>query len=264
MHENPLTMMSPSDNNPFTNEKESARSSSEEAQTNLRNQKIEENFRTWLARLPAEGAPENRLKEEIPNLSGDSTESADLYSFYRELCALRHEFRKSFHRSHDSSTHFSDTLEDFSRLMQQINRRLEQQTNDRSQADLESKRQLFLPLVDIYERIVRLHQHLQLAPPKKTFWQRRGQFTEIENERQTLAKGFEILEQHFLALLEKEGVQRQVCRGEIFDPTSMTAVEVVNQAEVPANTVVEELSSGYNYHNQTLKLAEVIVNRESN
>ncbi|MCD6292763.1 MAG: nucleotide exchange factor GrpE [Deltaproteobacteria bacterium] len=212
--------------------------------------KIEENFQIWLARLPVE----NNSDEGTP--TGDT----DLYSFYRELCALRHEFRKSIHRNHDSTTHFAEKLEDFAAIMAQINQRLEQQKNDRNQVELQNQRQMFLPLVDIYERFLRLQEHLQ-SPLKKSFWQRRQQFTELQNERDKLKKGFSILEQHFLALLEKEGIQRQICRGHKFDPSTMTAVEVVNIPEIAANEVVEEISTGYSYHNQTLKLAEVIVNR---
>lgn len=263
MHESPMTVLLPPNNNLYSGENSAPEGTSGETQrkTNERNRKIEENFRTWLARLPTVSTPANNPQNCNSEPNGGSSESTDLYSFYRELCALRHEFRKNFHRSHDSTTHFSDTLENFTGLLHQINQRLEQQKNDRNQFDLQSKRHFFLPLVDIYERFLRLHEHLQQPPPEKKFWQRRQHFEGFTSERKKIAKGFEILEKHFQTLLEKEGVQRQICRGEQFDPTTMTAVEVVNQPEIPNNEVVEELTSGYSYHNQTLKLAEVIVNR---
>ena len=234
---------------------------------------IEENFRTWLARLPDGNIPESscrdndsEFKGEVPGSKTESTtetETTDLSSFYRELCALRHEFRKSFHRNHNSTTRFAETLEDFSGLMQQINRRLDQQDSARNQEELQSKRRLFLPLVDIYERFLRLQEHFEQSLPKKAFWQRLGrQFKELEEQRNKLAKGLEILEKHFLSLLEKEGVRRQICRGERFDPQTMRAAEVVNHPEIPADEVIEELSSGYLYHDQTLKLAEVVVSRK--
>ncbi|MEA3333279.1 MAG: nucleotide exchange factor GrpE [Pseudomonadota bacterium] len=254
MYEKPLT---PPDIDNKTSEGENldATISSEPTQAQLRKRRIEENFRTWLNRLPEKG-----LAESTPE-STTENETTDLYSFYRELCALRHEFRKSFHRNHDSTTRFAETLEDFSGLMQKINRRLDQHDNTRNLTEQENRRQLFLPLVDIYERFLRLHEHLEQERPKKSFWQRQHHFAELEEQRNQLAKGFEILENHFLALLEKAGVRRRICRGEKFDPATMTAVEVVSRPEIAADEVVQELSAGYSFNDQTLKLAEVIVNR---
>ncbi|MEA1923788.1 MAG: nucleotide exchange factor GrpE [Pseudomonadota bacterium] len=254
MHERPLAPLNIKDETPEV-EYLRAKNASEPTQIQLRKCQIEGNFRTWLDRLP-----EEKIAESKPE-SATASETNDLYSFYRELCALRHEFRKSFHRNHDSTTRFADTLEDFSGLMQQINRRLDQHDSARNLAEQQSQRQLFLPLVDIYERFLRLQEHLEQTRPKKTFWQRQRHIAELEEQQNKLSKGFEILEKHFLALLEKAGVRRRVCRGEKFDPTTMTAIEVVNRPEIAADEVVRELSAGYSFHDQTLKLAEVIVNR---
>ncbi len=270
MYERPLTPLDVRSEAPDgTNSP--AKNASEQAQ--LRKRHIEENFRTWLARLPDGDIPESSCRDNDSELKGDlplsktesttKTETTDLYSFYRELCAMRHEFRKSFHRSHDSTTRFADTLEDFSGLMQQINRRLDQQDSARNQEELQSKRRFFLPLVDIYERFLRLQKHFEQPLPKRAFWQRRRPFDELEEQRNKLAKGLEILEKHFLSLLEKEGVRRQICQGERFDPQTMRAIEVVSHPEIPADEIIEELSSGYLYHDQTLKLAEVIVSRKN-
>lgn len=256
MHERPLTPFEISDETPET-EDFFAKNTFEPTQDQLRKRQIEENFHTWLNRLPEAEAETAKNNSE----SATESETTDLYSFYRELCALRHEFRKSFHRNHDSTTHFADTLEDFSRLMQQINRRLDQQDSARNLSELQDKRRLFLPLVEIYERFLRLQEHLEQARPKRSFWQRQHHFAELEEQQNRLAQGLEILEKHFLALLEKEGVSRLVCQGEKFNPTTMTAIEVVNRPEIAADEVVQELSAGYSFHEQTLKLAEVIVNR---
>ena len=257
MHERPLTPLTPFKINDETPETKDffAKNASEPTQDQLRKHKIEENFRTWLNRLPElETAKSN-------SESANESETTDLYSFYCELCALRHEFRKNFHRNHDSTTRFADTLANFSGLMQQINRRLDQQDSARNLSELQDKRRLFIPLVEIYERFLRLQEHLEQARPKRSFWQRQHHFAELEEQQNRLAQGLEILEKHFLALLEKEGVSRLVCRGEKFNPTTMTAIEVVNRPEIAADEVVQELSAGYSFHEQTLKLAEVVVNR---
>ncbi len=259
MHERPLTPFEICDKTSETSEINDffAKHASEPTQDQLRKRRIEENFRTWLNRLPETEAETAKSNSE----SAIESETTDLYSFYRELCALRHEFRKSFHRNHDSTTRFADTLADFSGLMQQINRRLDQQDSARNLTEIQDKRRFFLPLVEIYERFLRLQEHLEQKLPKRAFWQQRRQLHELEEQQNRLSQGLEILEKHFLALLEKEGVSRLVCRGEKFNPTTMTAIEVVNSPEIDADEVVQELSAGYSFHGQTLKLAEVIVNR---
>ena len=123
---------------------------------------------------------------------------------------------------------------------------------------MESKRAIFLPLVDVYDRFQRLEKRLADPPPMGFFGGRL--------RRQTwtgVSDAFAILRDHFSALLRQAGVEKLVTVGQPFDPRSMKAVKVQETADAPADVVLAELAAGYLYQEQVLKLAEVKVAKKS-
>lgn len=212
-------------------------------------QQIEKQCRAWLEVLDEDPAG-SRLEPESA-----LEETPDIYSFYAELCAVRHEFRKQSRRTTDGLSRFGGILDEFeetfTRLLARLDRAeaVEQREDDRA-----VKREFFLPLVDIYDRFLRLEERLAVPPPMGLGGRARRQ-----QAWAALREGFSILRDHFTALLRQSGVEGIVTVGQLFDPRFMTVVEVEETDREPADMVLAELAAGYHCQGQVLKLAEVKV-----
>ncbi len=216
---------------------------------------IEDCCRSWLDSLEGELSLGVGMERE-PEPKAEQ-ESPDMYSFYAELCAVRHEFRKQSRRTTDSLSRFGGILDEFEGVFERLLARLEQADElERQAVDLEAKRAMFLPLVDVYDRLRRLEKHLDDPPPAGLFGGRRRRAWERARE------GLAILREHFAALLRDAGVEELVSVDQIFDPRSMKVVEVEETDAVPEGVVLEELAAGYLYRGRVLRLAEVKVARK--
>jgi molecular chaperone GrpE len=207
---------------------------------------IEENFRHWLAQVEPRDLYAAPI-EKIP----------DLYSFFEQLAALKSEMRKSGRRSHETFSRFGETLADFERMIQSLSARLGEERASRDEADLLSKRRLYLPLLELFERFKRMERRIARPPQRPRFFRARrwrGAWSDVR-------EGFEILGTHFEALLDGEGIRAIEAKGRPFDPALMTAIDVRETDEAEPNTVVEEISRGYFHRGHVLKLAEVAVAR---
>ena len=210
---------------------------------------IEEQCRSWL----------DSLEGGLPPEAGAELESPDMYSFYAELCAVRHEFRKQSRRTTDSLSRFGGLLDEFEGVFERLLARLERaDESERQAADMESRRDLYLPLVDVYDRLRRLGNRLNDPPPAGLFGGRRRRAWEGVRE------GMAILREHFAALLRQAGVEELVAVDQIFDPRSMKVVEVEETDRVPEGVVLAELAAGYLYQGRVLRLAEVKVAGKKN
>ncbi len=217
--------------------------------------RIEVQCQAWMDSLEGESPLE--LESEPA-----AEEPPDLYAFYAELCAARHEFRKQSRRTTDGLSRFGGILDEFEAVFSRLLLRLDQDDEAGRQAeDVQAKRDFFLPLVDVYDRFQRLEKRLADPPPS-------GFFAAGRRQRQAwtgLRDGFAILRDHFTALLRQAGVEVLVTVGRPFDPRSMKVVEVEEiTADAPADVVLAELAAGYCYRGQVLRLAEVKVAKKRN
>jgi molecular chaperone GrpE len=78
---------------------------------------------------------------------------------------------------------------------------------------------------------------------------------------QALTDGVALVVRSFLETLEKHGVTRVSAKGHPFDPTKHEAMAQVENAEVAANTVVDEYAPAYVLHDRLLRPALVTVSR---
>ena len=208
---------------------------------------VEERCREWLDSL--DGEPASGMPEAAP-------EAPDLYAFYAELCAVRHEFRKQSRRTTDGLARFGGILDEFEEVFGRLRARLERAEEVERQADdLREKRDFFLPLVEVYDRFRRLEKRLADPPPAGIFAGGRRRRAWAEG----LRDGFAILEEHFGALLRRSGVEPVATVGRPFDPRTMKVVEVEITDAVPAGRVLAELEAGYLYREQLLRPAAVKV-----
>ncbi|HZP24723.1 MAG TPA: nucleotide exchange factor GrpE [Terriglobales bacterium] len=75
--------------------------------------------------------------------------------------------------------------------------------------------------------------------------------------------GIELIDRQFHDALAKLGVQPVPAEGESFDPNLHQAVQMVDTAESPDNTVIDELQRGYKLKDRLLRPAMVRVARNS-
>ncbi len=185
------------------------------------------------------------------------TEELDLYSFYKELCVLRNEVRRGGRKNQDILGRFGEGLTDFQKTLTDLQDRFIEMNKQKKEEGLLSQKRHFLPLVHILERLERLKERLN-SPPKKKF------FKNYEAWRETWEKfkqGFDISFSHLDELLKKEGITRIETVGKPFDPEIMAATVMVPTDEYPPDSVLEEISSGFLYKGNILKMAEVKVAR---
>jgi len=87
------------------------------------------------------------------------------------------------------------------------------------------------------------------------------QAPQTSDETRSFAQGFEMIRQQFQEKLEKVGMQEIIAEGELFDPKRHEAVMAIENADHPADTVVNVVEKGYLLNEKVLRAAKVIVTR---
>lgn len=165
---------------------------------------------------------------------------------------LRSDMRKSSRRSHETFARFSDSLDGFERMLQEISRRLASE-QQRERMPLSAQKQLLTPFAQMLERMDRLASKLA-DPPKAGLFASQSEWA---TDRTAFEQGFDLLREHFQLLLRDAGVVPMETVGHVFDPAKMKAVAVEHSGTAAHNTVIEELAAGYYLKDEVLKFAEV-------
>lgn len=71
--------------------------------------------------------------------------------------------------------------------------------------------------------------------------------------------GVRIIQEHFLEVLKKRGIQQIEAVGQPFDPALHEALLQEPSTEVPAGVVTKELARGYRMHGRVIRAARVAV-----
>jgi len=85
--------------------------------------------------------------------------------------------------------------------------------------------------------------------------------TSDDEDQRAFVEGMELIHRQFLALLEREHVRPMEVIGQPFDPKLHEALMTLDRADVPENTVVEEIERGYWLGDRVLRHAKVGVAR---
>ena len=83
-----------------------------------------------------------------------------------------------------------------------------------------------------------------------------------ENTIQSLRNGLKMVYDKFTKVLEDQGVEKIKSKGELFDFNLHEALMRQVSADVPADTVLEEVEAGYKYKDKVIKHSKVIVSQE--
>ncbi|MGI8967941.1 MAG: nucleotide exchange factor GrpE [Chloroflexota bacterium] len=90
------------------------------------------------------------------------------------------------------------------------------------------------------------------------------QYGEASQNGEGLMEGVRLTQYQLDQLLSQEGVQVIEAVGQPFDPHLEEAIQSVNDAGVPDQTVVQVVRKGYTYKDQVLRPAQVIVSVHGN
>jgi molecular chaperone GrpE len=96
-----------------------------------------------------------------------------------------------------------------------------------------------IPIVDDFERA--------LASARQT------------QDMDAFRQGIEMIQQHLMDVLVRQGLQTIQTVGQPFDPYRHEAVMVVERTEVAPDQVVEEMQKGYTLNDKVLRAAKVVV-----
>ncbi len=205
--------------------------------------------RQWLDRLDGLSTPSEM--EEAP----------DMYSFFESLSVLKSEFKKNSRRTLDTFGKFSDDLSGFRTVLDTMESRLRRYDLEERDKTVSQKKDLFLRLLDVYERLDRLNDTAVSSSTSGGFMKRmgvlfHGRASEMES---TLSSGLGIALDHFKALLASEQISRIETEGKPFDPVLMCAVDTRTGTSHQTDIVAEELAPGYICDGIIIKPAVVIV-----
>lgn len=92
-----------------------------------------------------------------------------------------------------------------------------------------------LPVLDAFDMA------LQTAP------------VEDDETYKSVMAGLEQIQRQLLSVLEGAGLSRIAGAGEPYDPVYHEAIMVVDDAEAPANTIIDELRAGYQFKDKVLR-----------
>ncbi|AEF99372.1 nucleotide exchange factor GrpE [Methylomonas methanica] len=186
-------------------------------------------------------------------------EQPDLTALFTDLAGLKSEVKaesRQFKATLDSLNEAQEILKiDNQSLAEQLaaaNQRLHQQRR-------ELEREVFLEVVDIYDRLNEGYRMLQNYRPID------GLFNHSKKQDvrfiEGFAKGQGITLKRLEQLLQRHRIIPMDCVGKPFDAHSMTTLDIGRDPKLENGIVLEELRKGFLYENQVLRLAEVKVNK---
>lgn len=83
-----------------------------------------------------------------------------------------------------------------------------------------------------------------------------------DGDFESLLEGVELVQRELMGALGKHGVQSIDAAGKIFDPAVHEAMAQVPSPDLPANTVIDVLQTGYVLSDRMLRPARVVVSKE--
>jgi molecular chaperone GrpE len=195
--------------------------------------------------------------EEAPEEPDAAGAEADLFTVFVELTAVRNEVRTESRLVKEALDQFRGvfaTLQSSHATLEQELLRVRSEARERGRALL---RPLLLELLDLRDRLAAGLQQ-PVAPLPRWFERWRGQQrTDPDGWREGLGITLRRLDR----ILSERRVVRIETAGRRFDPRMGRVVGTTQDATIGAGIVVEEVSAGFQWDDELLRAAEVIVNR---
>lgn len=124
--------------------------------------------------------------------------------------------------------------------MENLKRRLEKEHQNSMKFMMQSFIEELLPIVDNFERSLNVQ--------------------DASEDVKTFLKGYQMIFDQLMAILEKNGVEVIETQGKEFDPNFHQAVMTANDENYGSNIIVEELQKGYKLKDRVIRASLVKVN----
>jgi molecular chaperone GrpE len=231
----------------------------------LEREEILRRFEAWLdgalgPEQPPEGIPDGILAS-ITSEAEDSTEGqCDLYSLRAAVTALTQEVKlqgRSFKQ-------LSETLTPVAELAPQL-------AEMKREAQESARREMLDVLLDLRDRLHRgldatRKSRAKLYESTGSGWMarlllRHDLLRQAGEGMTAIEKGYQMSLDHLNDVLANFDVREIPCQGELFDPSSMDAVDVQETANAEDGLVVEVYRAGYEWKGEVYRPAQVKVAR---
>lgn len=183
-------------------------------------------------------------------------QDTDRFSVVAELSAIKNEIKLESRQVKTALDIFKDTFEVLRKAHTQLEIDFNKQREQEIKLRQESERSLLLDLLELRDRLQAGHRYLSNYTPN---WLARwnNSFKYITE----IADGQSMLLRRLDEILARRAVQPLQAVGQHFDPMNMQAVQTINDPQTEDGLVMAEARTGFLYHGQLLRLAEVIVNK---
>jgi molecular chaperone GrpE len=193
--------------------------------------------------------------ESLPEPQATAEPGTDLFSVFVELAAMRNEVRTESRLVKDALDQFRAVfaaLESSQTLLQQQLQRQQSEARERERALL---RPLLLELLDLRDRLA---AGVEQAPAPAGWLHRLRR--RADTEADTWREGIAITLRRLDRILADRRVVPIAVLGRPFDPRIARVVGTTRDPARPAAIVVQELRAGFQWEDELLRAAEVIVN----
>ena len=209
---------------------------------------------------PEEDEQEDATEEEELEEEEAVEEEDPFQLVHEELAAAGAEARRNARRLMEGMKQIGSALEAVSSTLGEIHRSVRDTAPVRNDS-----RPLHLGLVELSDRLERIRPSLAAPPVASASWWPGASkiLQEWKADRARIADAFSIFHTHIHGLLKAAALERLNTINQPFDPTRMTAVEVVVDSTRPDHTVVAEILPGWHYPKagEILRTAQVKVSR---
>jgi molecular chaperone GrpE len=155
----------------------------------------------------------------------------------------------------ENQTNLSERVEELEKKNEELNdrliRRLAEFENYKKRTDLEKSEIFKYAAESFIIKVLTVHEDLQRS------------LSHIDDEnKDALRDGLKLVADKFTQILDEQGVKKIKTTGEIFDVDFHEALLQQPSKDVPADTILTEVESGYIYKDKVIKHAKVIVSKE--
>jgi molecular chaperone GrpE len=194
---------------------------------------------------------------ELDTIAENATcDEIDRFSIVAELAAIKNEVKLESRQIKTALDLFKETFE----VLRQAYTQLEISSNKQREQEIklrqESERSLLMDLLELRDRLQAGHEHLSnYSPNWLARWNNSSKYVA------GIAEGQTMLLRRLDEILARRSIQPLQVTGKKFDPVTMHAIQAVSDSNIEDGIVVSEIRTGFLYHNQLLRPAEVTVNK---
>ncbi len=200
------------------------------------------------------------LQQEDSSASQTEVPPVTLFNLFTELAALKSEVKRESMQVKEAVGTFGSLLDTLKSSNQQLSTELEQRQQQQKHMAFGYQIPVFKVIFDLYDSVERTLE--SLVSYKPSWWEKRSK-KGCAFRGQTI-EGLEITLRRLQKMLGDYAIEPIECVGTALNPRTMKVVKVVERTKQANGIVLAEIRKGYHRYDDTLRLAEVVVNKLSN